>query len=583
MGACNSQSRHTQPVVAGGDEEGKEQKFDPEFICPATGAACSRAVGGAGMFGDPSKSINDATARLLEQATLEGALGVKTKDLNTILDCEHQRYTDPAVLSEGVKKGTILLVKADYFEERYDAKQPIQCYQDIRDTEGVDYFVQELKPESIFSVKFQGKNIAPVWTKEPHFKCTDKTEYVVAVISYPWLSKEHPDPKMHWLRLIAGFCRCFRDFWGDEEKLKCGTSHGIKSRWSTKKLLLWMDYTSMPQRGQGEKDRRNEKELKLFKRCLTETVNLMYTHQMVQVWMLTDVPKDAANNIPYHTRGWCMFEKNISNLISDCVLDLGEIEGGASSLWDDEEDGPTIQKSEGGQTLKRQSSAFRRSSSSMFHDEEKEGVRYLDMFAGCQKKSSSPPMSPQDFAADINLESTKFTNGKTDKPFVIDKYRATVVEVIRYAQELNFAGRGWFVQDAPMIGPVLSAGVDLVRLDLAHNFCADEVTTPRRHTHRNSLHEGIGAPMKPIACPNLKVLSLSSCTGVTDAIVLAFVENCPALEEIDLTKCSLITDEVLLAMGKKCRRLREVTLFENFQLTDRGKKELRKKGVRGFA
>ena len=39
-------------------------------------------------------------------------------------------------------------------------------------------------------------------------------------------------------------------------------------------------------------------------------------------------------------------------------------------------------------------------------------------------------MSPQDFAADIHLESTKFTNGKTDKPFVIDKYRATVVEVI---------------------------------------------------------------------------------------------------------------------------------------------------------
>ena len=74
---------------------------------------------------------------------------MKTKDLNTILECEHQRYTDPAVLSEGVKKGTILLVKADYFEERYDAKQPIQCYQDIRDTEGVDYFVQELEPESL--------------------------------------------------------------------------------------------------------------------------------------------------------------------------------------------------------------------------------------------------------------------------------------------------------------------------------------------------------------------------------------------------------------------------------------------------
>jgi hypothetical protein len=57
------------------------------------------------------------------------------------------------------------------------------------------------------------------------------------------------------------------------------------------------------------------------------------------------------------------------------------------------------------------------------------------------------------------------------------------------------------------------------------------------------------------SCPHLNVLSLSSCTDVTDAGIIRIAEGCPNLKRLMLLSCSNITDTGLMRIAECCPSL----------------------------
>jgi len=151
--------------------------------------------------------------------------------------------------------------------------------------------------------------------------------------------------------------------------------------------MFW-DWLSLPQQ-----PRATEQDSTMFKSGL-QSVNLWYTHPLVETWLLTS---NSPGVKPYGERGWPTFECGVSGLITPAhaLLDIGKFDAECVS-WP-----TTLQKLKSGRPA---------------------------------------PALPEVFSQ--KLAAKTFTNN-SDHAFVEGKYRDTFLEVMGSVDNLDFSNLDW--------------------------------------------------------------------------------------------------------------------------------------------
>ncbi|EOD06662.1 hypothetical protein EMIHUDRAFT_258811, partial [Emiliania huxleyi CCMP1516] len=248
--------------------------------------------------------------------------------------------------------------------------------------------------------------------------------FPVAALSYPWLTKDHPDPCGANLARVA-------------RALKALLSLGHYSR-----LGVFWDFGSLHQHPDPTNGiMRTEEQNALFKQGLG-CLGTLYSHPQTTVLRLTSFPDghetedqaEGTNVAKYVDRGWCATESAWSSLTKAGALslDLGLMRDG-------------------------------------------EEYDYYSLRHECTKGGGRrPPLLPSAFAAE--LETKSFTNGKDDKPLVKQLYEAAFEEQFGKATKLDYRGLGWGNAEAAQLAEVLASGAvpRLEELDLGDNKIGDE-------------------------------------------------------------------------------------------------------------
>uniref|UniRef100_A0A0G4H230 Uncharacterized protein n=1 Tax=Chromera velia CCMP2878 TaxID=1169474 RepID=A0A0G4H230_9ALVE len=117
--------------------------------------------------------------------------------------------------------------------------------------------------------------------------------FKLVAVSYPWLSKEHPDPDGFRLRSVLE--QLDKHWWAQEG--------------SPVTAFVFWDYLSLFQHPPDS--RRTAAEDVLFKEGLSK-MDLIYSSPHTHVIRSTAVPESASNPTPYIERGWCWFESAVT-------------------------------------------------------------------------------------------------------------------------------------------------------------------------------------------------------------------------------------------------------------------------------
>jgi len=243
------------------------------------------------------------------------------------------------------------------------------------------------------------------------------------VVSYPWLTPEHPDPQGHSLRLLSKVLASYVD------QPSCGTSAHASTKWSCgeQRWAVFIDFLSMHQKQQQK--RRIPSEDQLFKFGLSK-VNWLYSHQYTRVFRLTKVPPEFPDARPYSDRGWCFAETAWARLTKSgrkCI-DLGKYSGSK--------------------------------------------VHWLDIVAECiSDLGRPPPLLPDDFNQALEMRS--FTTGKTDMELVKGLYVAEFDRRFREAVGLIYHHLGWENAQLEALLKVLPICEQLKTLNLNGNRFTD--------------------------------------------------------------------------------------------------------------
>uniref|UniRef100_A0A0K6SB05 Uncharacterized protein n=1 Tax=Chromera velia CCMP2878 TaxID=1169474 RepID=A0A0K6SB05_9ALVE len=115
--------------------------------------------------------------------------------------------------------------------------------------------------------------------------------FKLVAVSYPWLSREHPDPEGFRLRSVVE--QLDQYWWAQEGSLVSA-------------YVFW-DFLSLYQHPPGSK--RTSEQDALFKAGLSK-MDVIYSSPHTHVIRSTDVP--SANPTPYSDRGWCYFEAAVT-------------------------------------------------------------------------------------------------------------------------------------------------------------------------------------------------------------------------------------------------------------------------------
>ena len=148
----------------------------------------------------------------------------------------------------------------------------------------------------------------------------------VAVLSYGWASKGHPDPTGAQLKSLVPALRSMVKWCSDGCALRFG--------------IVW-DFMSLPQRGyttgyDAARDDRTPYQLQRFGKGL-RSVNVwygaVYTTTLVCDWPMPDGAENAA---PIDRRGWCIFERRLSSVRKDggCCLTLSQLGARRGPYWE---------------------------------------------------------------------------------------------------------------------------------------------------------------------------------------------------------------------------------------------------------
>lgn len=179
------------------------------------------------------------------------AMAPKPKAVSSISKTKGSR------LAELIQRGCIALVKCSFLEDCLYNKSPLVPRQRMSSTQA-----------------WPGDEAVRKWAE--HGKC-----FFVAV-SYPWLSRTHPDPNSFHLRTLVGILGEYKRLWGMRE------------------VAVFIDYASMWQR-----DARSEDTRAQYAEALAEMATI-YAHKAVTTIQLTSVPADEPRE--YEDRGWTLFE-----------------------------------------------------------------------------------------------------------------------------------------------------------------------------------------------------------------------------------------------------------------------------------
>ncbi|CAK0893250.1 unnamed protein product [Prorocentrum cordatum] len=322
-------------------------------------------------------------------------------------------YADIATLNDVVRSGDVALLRAKFVQE---LAGPMARRQDL--------------PEAAF---FQGE-------------LTSAT--VIIALSYGWITPDHPDPECFHLQRVQQVLGHFMRV-GVEGSGQASMKHVVgedrDKAYKDKEVVIFWDWPCLYQ--DKPKGSRTEVQTQAFKRALN-SVNLWYAHACTQVWMLTETPDNVERT--YAMRGWCRFERGVSELISSSqtVLDLslfsGQTEDYHAAYWHT----PVLLDS-GMKSI-------------MWSPPQEER-------GGLAERCSSSrllPQTPDEMSA--LLDSLTFTNGKSDTQIVQGLYRQTFVEVMSNAHALRWSDQQWAVE-LPALFPALEGCGSLRILDISGN------------------------------------------------------------------------------------------------------------------
>jgi len=138
--------------------------------------------------------------------------------------------------------------------------------------------------------------------------------YGVVVLSYPWLTKSHPDPMGFHLRRVRQYLSKHVEYFT-----------GIDT------VGVFWDFASLPQRGLLssvlDDEELTEEERGVFK-VGVGVLSVLYGGKKTLVIQLTKLPEDSEDIgckvEPCSARGWCFFEATVASILkdSDQLLDL---------------------------------------------------------------------------------------------------------------------------------------------------------------------------------------------------------------------------------------------------------------------
>ena len=245
----------------------------------------------------------------------------------------------------------------------------------------------------------------------------------VGVLSYGWAAKHHPDPTGEQLHRLVPLLRTMVEMC---EKGTGGSRYGGKPRvWG----IVW-DYMSLPQRGHTTgyvdderdsddkvtktNDDRSPYELARFGMGL-KAINVWYAHAYVTTLVLdTPMPTSAVNSAPVEQRGWCLFERALSNLVKNgwCCLALSQLPAEDDSAFD---------------WWRNLVVPLRASRAAPLSPDEFERI----LTEGMAREDASPGSG------------IRFTNGKDARAVCIPQYREAFLRLLRGTKELEYGGCGW--------------------------------------------------------------------------------------------------------------------------------------------
>lgn len=179
-------------------------------------------------------------------------------------------------LADLIQRGVIRVLKSAYFQDCLFSEESISMRQKI--------------PSMMF---WEPDEAVKRW--QSLGKC------FLCIVSYPWLSKKHPDPHRFHLRRLVRVLDEYRRLWGGDE------------------VAVILDYCSLWQRGPAERDPRSDEQKVYFEAGLHE-MTLAYGHKAITSLRLMDVPKTEPRQ--YTDRGWTCLE----SIAMDC-------KGGDWNAW----------------------------------------------------------------------------------------------------------------------------------------------------------------------------------------------------------------------------------------------------------
>ena len=272
----------------------------------------------------------------------------------------------------------------------------------------VDFADRKVMPER--------EGVVPAWQQLPSEAIVSLTQlrqstYVlglpVAVLSYGWAAKHHPDPTGEQLRRMLPALRSMKNF------------KGYVPTWG----LVW-DFMSLPQRGYTTKydadhEDRTDYQLKRFGKGLKH-INVWYGHERVTTLVCDwPMPAGAQNPHPIDVRGWCVFERNLSSIVKNCwcYLQLSLLPADAESM------------------------------------------DWFDVVQAC-KGARRPPLAADAFERLMrdNLESGafKFTNGKDATNVCIPQYAEAFTRLLGTSKMLDYGNLGWGAAEGEQLAAALA-------------------------------------------------------------------------------------------------------------------------------
>ena len=368
-----------------------------------------------------------------------GPLSVETA-LQAFFQCNLELEKEQEQEFEADDDGIAILPASPCWTENAHEIEPLLAFTTLIDVRWLLKFAKgEVMPEC--------NGIVPAWQQLPE-EAEARLEQLkwfclsflpIAVLSYGWASKTHPDPSGEQLAKLVPVLEAMVDL--------CSA----QSTWG----IVW-DYMSLPQRGRTtgydpEVDDRTPDQLARFSSGL-KNINAWYGHlATITLVLSTAMPNGAENTHSCDRRGWCIFERNLSALVktSRNYLELDRLEGnigkGERLKWE-----VVVHHCKANRRAPMAPDAFEE----MMHE-------------GVGKEEAHPGTG------------IKFTSGKDLKGVVIPQYRQCVLRLFSKCTYLDYVGLRWRDEQATQLAGLLAylqsnvSGWGLEEINIRANLIGD--------------------------------------------------------------------------------------------------------------